>query len=349
MTLPYSLPARRAKKRGDLWLTLRFLLNEETSWASAGHEVAWAQYELPAANEPPCKPTKSEIVPSFKVEETETRLMLQGHDFEVGFGKRSGRIESWRYHDLQLLRQGPRLNFWRAPTDNDKRAAEEEWKPAGLDVLQHRIDSVGIQQLSACAIQVEVECRVAPPVFDWAFECTYRYLFSGRGDLTLEIEVRPKGKLPDTIPRIGLEMTLPTQFDRVGWYGRGPGESYIDSKTSQRIGVYHCSVHELYVPYVYPQENGNRTDVRWVSFTNLQGTGLCAEGIPLLNFSAHRFSTKDLEEARHTCDLKPRDEIVVHLDHRHNGLGSASCGPPPLEQYLLHPEECSFSIRLRPA
>ncbi len=349
ITLPHSLPALDKKRRPhtDLWLTMGFLLNEERSWASAGHEVAWAQFELKASKQAPARSAKRSSLPPITAQESGNRLILRGLDFEVGFDKRSGRIESWRYHDLQLLCHGPQLNFWRAPTDNDKRAAEEEWKPSGIDVLQHRIDSVSVQEPSDSTIQVVVESRIAPPVLDWAFECTYRYLFSGSGDLTLEIEVRPKGKLPDTIPRIGLEMTLPPQFDRVQWYGRGPGESYIDSKTSQRIGVYRCSVDDLYVPYVYPQENGNRTDVRWVSFSNSQGTGFIAGGMPLLNFSAHRFSTRDLEEARHTCDLSPRDEIVVHLDYRHNGLGSASCGPPPLEPYLLHPEECAFSIRLQ--
>jgi beta-galactosidase/evolved beta-galactosidase subunit alpha len=106
-------------------------------------------------------------------------------------------------------------------------------------------------------------------------------------------------------------------------------------------------VDDLYVPYVYPQDNGNRTDVRWVSLTNTRGMGLLAV-MPDLNFSASRFTTNDLENAMHTCDLAPRDEITLNLDYRHHGLGSASCGPGVLPQYELHPEEFRFSIRLKP-
>ena len=123
---------------------------------------------------------------------------------------------------------------------------------------------------------------------------------------------------------IGLQMTIPEDLDHVAWYGRGPGECYVDSKQANRVGVYSCLVDELYVPYVYPQENGNRTDVRWVSLTNTRGMGLLAIGIPMLNFSAHRFSTQDFEKAQHTCDLVPRDEITLNLDYQHHGLGSAS-------------------------
>jgi beta-galactosidase/evolved beta-galactosidase subunit alpha len=142
-------------------------------------------------------------------------------------------------------------------------------------------------------------------------------------------------------------MTLPGKMDHVSWYGRGPGECYIDSKQANRMGVYSCMVDDLYTPYVYPQDNGNRTDVRWVSFTYTSGLGLVAV-MPNLNFSAHRFTTQDIEKAQHICDLIPRDEITLNLDYRHHGLGSASCGPGVLPQYELHPHEFDFSVRLKP-
>ena len=131
------------------------------------------------------------------------------------------------------------------------------------------------------------------------------------------------------LPRIGLQMTIPGRMDKVTWYGRGPGESYPDSKMANGFGVYKKTVDELYTPYTYPQENGNRSDVRWVSLTDTYGTGLLAVGLPQLNFSAHRFTVEDIEKAKHTCDLIPREEITLHLDYRKNGLGT-SCGPGQL-------------------
>jgi len=102
----------------------------------------------------------------------------------------------------------------------------------------------------------------------------------------------------------------------------------------------------LFTPYIFPQENGNRTDVRWVEFTGADGRGFRASGVD--NFSAHRYTTQDLEKARHTTELTPRDFLTVNLDHQHHGLGSASCGPGPWEQHQLKPAVWQFAVRLEP-
>jgi beta-galactosidase/evolved beta-galactosidase subunit alpha len=104
----------------------------------------------------------------------------------------------------------------------------------------------------------------------------------------------------------------------------------------------------MLTPYVTPQECGNRTDVRWVAVTDTRGLGVLAVGDPLLNFSALRFTTRDLDEARHTCDLVPRETVTLSLDHAHMGIGSGSCGPGALPQYHLRTGEISFTFRLRP-
>jgi len=143
-------------------------------------------------------------------------------------------------------------------------------------------------------------------------------------------------------------MTLPQSLNQVSWLGRGPGEGYRDTKQAQRVGLWSAGLDELYTPYVYPQENGNRTDVRWVALVDTRGVGLAVIGQPLINFSAHRFTTMDLDQARHTFDLTPREEITLTIDHQHHGIGTASCGPGPWEQYRLKPEEFRFAIRFRP-
>jgi hypothetical protein len=97
-----------------------------------------------------------------------------------------------------------------------------------------------------------------------------------------------------------------------------------------------------------PQENGNKREVRWAAFTDLQGLGLLALGQPLLNVSAHHYTPEDFTAARHTYELVPREETILHLDHEQNGLGSQSCGPAPLDKYLLEPQETRFAVRLRP-
>jgi beta-galactosidase/evolved beta-galactosidase subunit alpha len=166
--------------------------------------------------------------------------------------------------------------------------------------------------------------------------------------LLLDVHGVPYGAWPCSIPRIGLEFALPLSCRHAQWYGRGPGECYRDTKQAQRIGLWTADIDALYTPYVMPQDNGNRTDVRWVAFTDTSGTGLRAAGDPLLNFSAHRFTPMDFENARHTIDLSPRNEIVVHLDWQHHGIGSSSCGPGPLPQHQLLATEFRFAWRLQP-
>ena len=179
------------------------------------------------------------------------------------------------------------------------------------------------------------------------FDCEYTYTVYGSGDVVLEVHVTPNGELPP-LPRVGVRMTLPGGYERFTWYGRGPQETYADRKLGARVGIYEGTVDEQYVPYITPQENGNKTDVRWVALSDRHGVGLLAVGMPLLNVSAHHFTAEDLTAARHTCELRRREEITLNLDYAQCGLGNASCGPGVLPRYLLEPREYRFRIRLRP-
>jgi hypothetical protein len=213
--------------------------------------------------------------------------------------------------------------------------------------LQHRVDRVAVIRSLAHAAQVEVESVLAAHSRRPAFRCRYLWTIYGSGDVLIETTVTPAGGLPN-LPRIGLQLRMPGSFDRFTWYGRGPHESYVDRKESARVSLYAGTVQEQYVPYIMPQENGNKSDTRWAAVTNAQGMGLLAIGMPLLNVSAHHYTPEDFTRAMHTYELARLDETILHLDHAHCGLGSNSCGPGPLDAYLLKPEKMSFSLRLRP-
>jgi beta-galactosidase/evolved beta-galactosidase subunit alpha len=288
-------------------------------------------------------------MPPVSVEESENVIKVTGPDFILSFDRVYAVIKEWKSSGQDLIKNGPRLNFWRATTDNDRSWTNAKpWRDAGLDHLQHRTEEFCVERLATGVVRIHAKTRIAPPVAARSFNCDYVYTIYGNGEVVMDVHGVPQGDWPDTLPRIGLQMTLPSNLEKVSWFGRGPGESYIDSKQAGRFGLYTLDVDDLYTPYIRPQENGNRTDVSWVTFTNGQGQGLLAVGTPKLDFSAHRFTTEDLEKAGHTYDLKQRDEITLNLDYKHNGIGSASCGPGPWEKYLLRPEEFQFSVRLRP-
>src|SRR5262249_28699009 len=155
----------------------------------------------------------------------------------------------------------------------------------GLDQLQQHIHTVEWQTIEqGRAIKGLVTARIAPPIRSWGVSCTYEYTIYSTGDVVLRLHGTPASQGPKTLPRIGLELRLPQQFEHATWYGRGPGESYVDSKYANRVGLYTQTVDELFTNYTFPQENGNRSEVRWVAVTNASGVGLLATGMPELNF-----------------------------------------------------------------
>ena len=231
---------------------------------------------------------------------------------------------------------GPQLDAWRAPTDNDRGhhakgapPVEGLWRQVGLDRLQHRL--IAVEPADAGLV---VRTRVAPAGVDVGLFATYRW--SARPDeLALTLEVEPDGDWPCVLPRLGLRMAVPGALGAAEWFGRGPGEAYADSRQAARVGRFALPVDDMQTPYVYPQENGNRTEVRWAMLRGRDGAGIRFAGRPTFEFTARRWTSEALDAARHTVDLTPADSIWVNLDRGQQGIGSASCGPGVLPKYEL--------------
>jgi beta-galactosidase/evolved beta-galactosidase subunit alpha len=346
IVVPFQMP-KNAKSASDYWLNISFKLAKDVPWAAKGHEITFEQFKLPIKIE---SDNKLDIcsMPELKCEDLGHVIRVKGANFELHFDKVYGMIKNWNYEGQALLKKGSKLNFWRAPIDNDMYVVKD-WRKYYLDRLQNRINYVEYKQVNDKIVKIECNVRIAPPTYDYAFNCTYIYTIYGSGDVELLVIGVPKGKqLPEMLPRIGLQMEIPCDMDKVDWYGRGPGECYSDSKLANAFGVYSTTVDEMYTPYVYPQEYGNRTDVKWASITDVRGLGLLAVAKDKLEFSAHRFTTEGIEKAKHTCDLVQGDAITLNLDYCQNGLGSNSCGQAQLLPYKLTPHEFKFNIRLKP-
>jgi beta-galactosidase/evolved beta-galactosidase subunit alpha len=334
--LPYTVPTN-VGYASEATVHLSFTLAQPTNWAEAGYEVAWAQFIIPIM-----KVTGVPVpqLPDLIVQENEEGWIVCNH---VMFDPATGNPFFLGTGILTC----PRLNLWRAPIDNDTRY-EQKWRNAGLDQLQHKFMDMTWKQVSQSAAEVVVHTRIAAPIFSPVWLCEYRYLIEGDGAMTLTVKAEPQGEWPDPLPRIGVELILEDELDHVSWYGFGPGESYIDSKEAGKLGNWEALVEELYTAYVRPQENGNHTGTRWVAFTNPRGEGLVFTGQPTFDFSAHRYTTDDFDKAKHTNELVENDFISLNLDHCQQGLGSASCGPMPLEQHMLHPKAFSFKLKFKP-
>ena len=165
--------------------------------------------------------------------------------------------------------------------------------------------------------------------------------------LDLQVAVEPQGEWPETIPRLGLRLALPGTLTSVDWIGLGPGEAYADSDEGVRYGRWQADVEQLSTPYVRPQENGQRMNVRRVRLSDLAGRGLEITGEPSFGLTARPWSTAALDAARHTADLVPDGLTWVHLDHAQHGLGSHSCGPDVAERHRLRSEPARFGFTFR--
>ena len=321
-----KLPSPPGDGRGaeTLW-TVRALLAADTVWGPKDHQVAWAQ--LPVSERPLARVSATEGPVLGE------QLITLG---PAAFDARTGALKTIGGLDVT----GLRLDAWRAPTDNDDGAPWQSdtrygllWRKLGLHRLQHRLDAV---ELGDDALTVRT--RVAPAAWEVGLRTVYRWTSDGTR-LRLTVSVTPEGDWDVPLPRLGIRLGLPASADRVTWFGGGPGEGYPDTKAASMLGRWESSVDELQTPYVRPQENGARADVRWAELG-----GLRIEGDPEFWFTARRWTTEQLDAAAHLTDLEPGDTVWVNLDHGQHGIGSQSCGPGPLPQYRLEAAPTEFSF-----
>ncbi len=349
--LDLSFPEIQLDPGVEYFVLLRFVLKGNAPLFPQGHVLAWEQFKLPMFVA--FEPTDSFGFPKLTLTEDSQNFIITGQQFLVRVNKNNGEIVSLVYENTELIKSGPIPNFWRAPTDNDfgsdmpRRLAI--WRDSGKNRTAIKISA---RQVDTNEIHCEIESIISAG-FSKYFS-SYRIL--GSGDIIVTNRFIPgKDSLPE-LPRFGQTMTIPEEFDNMAWFGRGPHESYWDRKTSAAVGLYSGKVKDQYHPYIRPQENGNKTDVRWVALTNDQGTGLLAVGMPLLSISANQFLIDDFEngpekEQRHPSDLKIREFITLNLDLKQMGVGGdTSWGERarPHPEYTLYAREYSYSYRLRP-
>ncbi|MDT0341483.1 glycoside hydrolase family 2 TIM barrel-domain containing protein [Streptomyces litchfieldiae] len=331
-------PAPDGAPPGEAVWTVHARLADRTPWAEAGHEVAWGQ--LTAVPRPAPVPPPG---PAQAPRRDGGRITLGPGVFDAT----TGRLRSLAGVDLT---EGPRLDIFRAPTDNDRGMHWEadaqvsvHWERIGLHRARHRTDAV---ELTDDALTIRT--RVAPNSRDLALVTVYRWTAGEDGALRLTVGVTPEGDWPCPLPRLGLLLGLPAAYGSVTWYGGGPGEAYPDTRAASRLGRYGMTVDELQTPYVRPQENGARADVRWAELRTADGTGLrVTAGPDPFWFTARRWTTGQLDAAEHTPDLEPGDTVWVNLDHAQHGIGTQSCGPAPLPRYHLTAAPAEFGVEFR--
>ncbi|WP_159881715.1 glycoside hydrolase family 2 TIM barrel-domain containing protein [Paenibacillus puerhi] len=335
---------------------VRFVLRSAALWAGEGHEVAWTDASIghvqaEAAEEAGAALSEGQArkPAPLQVAETASGIEIRGDRFELCFSRAGETLTSWRVQGEELLADGPRISLWRAPVDNDVHTAKE-WRKAGYDRLMADWRSLSIEERDDDQVQIAVEGILGARGEPAAFEVKLSYTVNRLGELHIEAAIEPKRKegLPP-LPRFGLELSMPAAFDRFAWFGRGPHECYADRKESGKLGIYSGTVQEQFVPYIKPQENGSKADVRWAQVTDAAGRGLRIRGTSLLQVGVSHYATEDLASATHVHKLMRQERTIVRVDAAQSGLGNHSCGyAPTLERYLLPAQPMKLGLSLTP-
>ena len=215
------------------------------------------------------------------------------------------------------------------------------WRMASAD---RKVDNVQVKLFENDSLQVNVSAQL--PVFAIPYHIAYTVYPSGA--IKVACNMHMGMKVPE-LPRFGMAFRIPDDYSEMNWYGRGPQETYQDRKTGAAFSTYSGNVDDQIYPYIYPQENGNKTDVRWVTFTNEKGAGIKITGLPRVDISAWPYTADVLEAATHNYELPDMPFYTVQVDYKQRGVGgNNSWGLKPLDKYRLLGEHYTYSFVISP-
>ena len=345
-------------------LSVKLILSEPL--IEADYEIAKAQFSL---NSNQVKLQEPKITSgALKKVSSNTSIAVYNDNFKVQFSKESGTLINYEFNGEVLISKGAQINFWRAPVDNDYGANTpnlyREWLTAGKENINisHKIEK----------LKNQYKITFNQKMLNGDGNFTQTYTVDSKGVLKIENDFKvlkgksnigisgKKAKLKENehsnIYKFGNEFAMPPSFNAVSWYGRGPDESYIDRKSSTDIGLYKSNVSELFTMYARPQDNGNRTDVRWVELSNNKGVTVRFYGPKHINFSASHFKVEDLDSGKnkklsqaHGRLLNPRQEVYLNIDGFTSGIGCVnSWGRLPIPKYMLPYKGYNYSYWIVP-
>jgi len=338
----------KIKPGAEYFLKTDFVLKEDQLWAKAGHSVAFEQFKLPWKKEM-AKSVLKKFPPLLVKTDDASTLEITGGNFNVTFNKKTGLITNWTVKGKTLISgNGLRPSFWRPQTDNDFRGSKthinlKEWKASETE---RTVSSFTSTDLPDGVKGVTIVHTLLGGKVQWV----NKIRISGDGTIGVDAEIEADNGLP-VIPKIGLQMQIPADYKKITWFGKGPQENYTDREFASIVGLFEMNITEFITPYIMPQENANRTDIRWMRFGGKDGSGIEVDGKDLLSMSAWPWTMEQIEKAKHTSELPANNFITVNIDLKQMGVGGNDSWTQrafPLQQYQIKPAKYSYSFNLIP-
>lgn len=344
VTVPVPWQSFDPAHNTDYYLDITVREKKDVSYAKAGHSIGRFQFELPIQNTKLQEREKGELT----VTEDGVYIRVCGAGFAFTFDKVKGALTEWKNGDMIYLSKGPKLIADRAIIDNDMYKKADWRNKYFVQLSSEQTEQIETEQ-TACGVLVRIRKHFGCLNQSWGFKLNYRYHMYADG--TLEIDLEGKAfqygkEAPAFLPRIGVELEADKSLREIIWYGRGFGENYADSCQASYMGIYKAQLDEMHTGYVVPQENGHREQVKWMAAGN--GThSLLIQAKEPVGMDVHDYTIEALERAAHPWQLERTDKVLIHLDARHSGLGSNSCGEEQLPAYRTGIEDFRLGAVLR--
>ena len=323
--------------------SLHVVLKEDKPWAEKGYEVASDQLSLTGL--PVISPENRQF-PEIVMLENNTSIVVETNVGKITIDKQNGALDSYIYDGREMMARPLLPDFSRPLTDNDRRGWKpqvimKEWYNPGLklDRISTKQAGPGILLIISSYSAINGKARIK-----------VEYLINGDGTVKVHYSFAVTDSLPD-IPKVGMQCGISGEYDEVTWYGRGKQENYIDRRSGSFAGIYSLPLKDLNEPYVYPQETGNRTDIRWMFLSGKQKEGLLIVADSLLSMSAWPYTEVNINLARHTNELMDAGFITLNIDLVQMGIGgndSWSYISRPAEKYLVPAKAYQYSFYLVP-
>ncbi len=361
--LSIELPKLPTSDNKEYFIILSALVNEPYGLLSIGHQLAFEQFKLPVTLSSKTKKIDNSPSKMTQVEESSSSITFSNQQTSISFNKISGWLSQYNHQNQALLLAPLKANFWRAPTDNDLGNGMQNW----ASMWQTASDKLKLTSFThqKVAQGFTVTTHYELPNFSGDYQVNYLINNNGQIRVKVELTLASAQKLPN-LPRLGMQLTMPGEYKNLSWFGRGPHESYADRKTSAAISLYKKLVNEQIHHYARPQENANKTDVRWIALKNSQGLGLLAVGEQPLNASAWPYTQSDIDfikgkdgsasasglvpvTTKHGAEVPIRNLVTVNIDHKQMGVGGdTSWGRLVHEQYTIPAKDYQYSFTLIP-
>lgn len=345
ITLP--IPLAKSVEGTEYFVNIVATTKSATELLVAGHEVATEQFKLSGDY----FAKSNSRLGSLQVQKDANKLSFQSGNTSGEIDLKNGVVRNYKLKEGMQLNRMPEPYFWRAPTDNDfgngMQANLGIWRSAHQT---KKVIAVNVGEQNNEGISVKVDYQLTGIAVPYSIT----YLVQNDGSIRVTASMDMTGRDLPELPRFGMRLQLPSAFDSLTYYGRGPWENYIDRNESAFVGVYADNVNNQYCNgYIRPQESGYKTDVRWFTLTNEKGNGIMFEGFQPICFSAINHSTESLDpgmtkKQQHPSNLPPDDNVYVQIDYKQRGVGGDnSWGALPHEQYRLLDKKYTYSYTIK--